>query len=155
MIKKNIKPDDLSSPNARKILDFLNGAYTDEDIIEIIEKADGKSSSINLAKAILNKRTELNTFTNVKQLLEIKGINPQLFSNIASLLTKPHFTFNSEKLIHIMWTHGTSLHVEHPDMFSRIERTGWGTRLVGKSFPKKRPFVPSETWVHFAIPTPA
>jgi hypothetical protein len=51
----------------------------------------------------------------------------------------------SEELHHMMWIHGTSLHVERPDQLTRLTRRGSGTSIEGAA--------DESNWVHFAIPT--
>lgn len=153
---KQTAPSDLSPVDAQKVLDFFNAAYTVEDIIETMNEADDKSDGVKLAEAIMCRRTELNTFANVQQLSDIQGVSSLIFSKIVASLTKPLFTFDSEKLQYVMWTHGTSLQVENPEQFGSILRMGRGTRIVNKDFVREEPGTGySQSWVHFAIPTPA
>jgi hypothetical protein len=64
-----------------------------------------------------------------------------------SKIVIPSIEFGSEELHHLMWIHGTSLHVENPDrLFSSIR--GFGTRISSSDVTGRI------DWVHFAIPTP-
>jgi hypothetical protein len=61
-----------------------------------------------------------------------------------------------------MWTHGTSVQIEYPDIVWKIERRGSSARIIQPRppagplpvRPPGTPPPPLTNWFHFAIPTP-
>jgi hypothetical protein len=81
-----IRPEDVSAADAKAILDFLNSAQTAQQIADRIELPNEPDVGPRLAAAILARRTQLEGFTNIGQLLEVKGIGPVRFTRIVESL---------------------------------------------------------------------
>ncbi len=156
----------LDSQGSQQLLDKFNRPYTTEEILAVLDSTGDDSLHHNLAKAIMQRRSTLGSFTDIDQLKEIDGFNGQVYNRVVSSLIQPSFPVNEEKLEQVVWVHGSSLQIEHPDHYSNIVRKATGTRITGTEYdppvPNNNPFLPeaqgqsrpSISNVFFSIPTP-
>jgi len=147
---KNIQRDYQDSTNQRfrTILDFLNNVSNPEEIGDVLNGSENISDLAKLSKSLIAHRNKLEGFTDIKQLTEVSGVDDRVMSTIRSAFERPSFPFDEDKLQHVMWVHGSSLHVEDPEAFGRITKYKNGTRITGSDVDI------SESFVHIAIPTP-
>ena len=78
-----ILPQDVAEADAKKILDFLNGAETAQALADGIELPNEPDVGLRLGAHILERRTELEGgFTSLDQILTVKLIGPVRFTRI-------------------------------------------------------------------------
>jgi len=85
--RPTLKPEEVSPDDAKKVLEFVNTARTPEEIAETIEFPDEVDVGVKVASNILEKRAELGTFTDLKQLMDVRNIGPERFTDIVSIIT--------------------------------------------------------------------
>lgn len=83
---KYLKPDEVSKPVAKIILNFFNSVETAEEIAEVIEIPERRDIGMKIAKNILEIRNENGNFTDLKQIDEIPYIGPKRFTYIINSL---------------------------------------------------------------------
>lgn len=87
MAEANIRPEDVSTVDARKVLAFLNAAQTAEQIAETVEFIDERDVGIRVAQRLLERRQELGTFMNLQQVAEVPQVGPERFTEIVTALS--------------------------------------------------------------------
>jgi len=83
---KYLKPDKVSKPVAKIILNFFNSAETAEEIAEVIEIPERRDIGMKIANNILEIRNQKGDFTDLKQIDEISYIGPKRFTYIINSL---------------------------------------------------------------------
>jgi len=86
MSENYIKPEDVSSEGAQKILNFLNSAQSAEEIDKAVEIRDERDVGIIVAQHILDGRKELGKFTNLQQVADVRQVGPERFTEIVNTL---------------------------------------------------------------------
>ena len=81
-----IKPNEVSSDESKKILDFLNSAKNANDIAKAIEFPNERDVGIKVAERIMAKREEGGEFQKLEQVSEIAFVGPRRFTNIVVAL---------------------------------------------------------------------
>lgn len=88
MTNAYIRPEDVSSEDAKKVLDFLNSAQTPEEIAETVEIPGELDVGIRVAQRILARREELGgAFSDLKQVADVPMVGPERFTEIVAVLT--------------------------------------------------------------------
>jgi len=82
-----LEPEDVSSENARLVLDFLNRARTPEEIAEAVEIPGELDIGVRLGRRLLQRRDELGGFTTIRQVREVPLIGPERFTEIVTTLS--------------------------------------------------------------------
>ena len=77
-----ILPESVSEADAAKVLAFLNSAQTAQEFAAGIELLNEPDVGLRLGAHLLERRTELGTFTSLDQLLTVKLIGPVRFTRI-------------------------------------------------------------------------
>lgn len=140
----------ISTMNVKTILDFFNNAKSSKEIEDVLNKSKNVSDPNELSESIIAHRKKLAGFTDIDQIIQFSGLDNQELSNLFSAFEKQNSLFVKEALQHVMWVHGSSLHVENPEAFGGISKMKNGTRITGLTeFGELH-----ESFVHFAIPTP-
>ncbi|WP_339841784.1 helix-hairpin-helix domain-containing protein [uncultured Maribacter sp.] len=134
----------------KPVLDLFNNASTSKEIEDVFKKNRDVSNLTELSESIIAHRNKLGGFTTINQLTEISGLGNQEFSTLFFAFEKPTLPVEEEILQQVMWIHGTSIHIEKPEVFSNISRNKNGTRITGFSELKNE----YQSFVHYAIPTP-
>ncbi|HDZ07076.1 hypothetical protein LCGC14_0166870 [marine sediment metagenome] len=134
----------------KPVLDLFNNASTSKEIEDVLKKNRNISNLTELSESIIAHRNKLDGFTEIDQITKVLGLDSQAFSALFSAFDKPTLPVEEEILQEVMWLHGTSVHIEKPEVFSNISRNKNGTRITGFSELKNE----YQSFVHYAIPTP-
>jgi hypothetical protein len=81
-----IRPQDVSAGDAKTILDFLNSAETAQQIADRIELPNEPDVGPRIAAHILERRTQLEGFRSLADLLTVKLVGPVRFTRIVESL---------------------------------------------------------------------
>jgi len=84
--EKYIKPEEIPSSEAKVILAFLNTVDTTKEMAEAVEFPKERDVGIKVAQNILDKRTELGRFRDLKQVYEVAHVGPERFTEIVRSL---------------------------------------------------------------------
>ncbi len=83
-----IRPKDVPEEEAKRILDFLNGAKTAEEIAEAVEFPGERDIGVKTAQNILTAREKLGKFTELQQVAEVQQVGPERFTELVTTLKK-------------------------------------------------------------------
>ncbi|MBN1134735.1 MAG: hypothetical protein JXA38_07495 [Methanosarcinaceae archaeon] len=95
--RPTLKPEEVSPDDAKRVLEFVNTASKPEEIAEIIEFPGEVDVGVKVASNILEKRAEIGTFTNLKQIMDVHNIGPERFTDIVSIVTGKADVVESER----------------------------------------------------------
>ncbi|MBN1189664.1 MAG: hypothetical protein JXA46_07925 [Dehalococcoidales bacterium] len=87
--KEYVKPEEVTPSQAEKVLSFLNGARTAEEIAAVVEFPRERDVGIKVAQNILEKRAQLGEFKNLKQVDDVYHVGPERFTEILKALGIP------------------------------------------------------------------
>ena len=87
MPEEYLRPEDVRPEHAREVLDFLNAAQTAEQIATAVELPGEPDIGIRLGQRILDRRQQLGSFTNLRQIDAIPLIGPERFTEIVITLS--------------------------------------------------------------------
>lgn len=82
-----LKPEDVSSSQAERVLVFLNAAKTAEEIASTIEIPGERDVGLGVARNILDQRVKLGKFKDLSQLYDVPQVGPERFSEIVKTLS--------------------------------------------------------------------
>jgi hypothetical protein len=83
----DIKPEDVSALDAKKVLDSLNSLNTPEEIDRAVELVGEPDVGIKLGRRILDWRENIGKFESLEQILDVPLIGPKRFTDIVVSLT--------------------------------------------------------------------
>jgi hypothetical protein len=81
-----IKPEDVDPSDAATVLDFLNAVVSAKELAEAIEIPGKRDIGTKLAQRIFNRRQELGTFRNLRQVADIEQLGPKRFTELVNAL---------------------------------------------------------------------
>jgi polyhydroxyalkanoate synthesis regulator phasin len=87
MTEEYLRPEDVRPEHAREVLDFLNAAQTAEQIAAAVEIPGEPDIGVRLGQRILDRRQQLGSFTNLRQIDAIPLIGPERFTEIVITLS--------------------------------------------------------------------
>ena len=82
-----LRPEDVRPDHAREILDFLNSAETAEQIATAVEIPGEPDVGVRIAQRILDRRGQLGTFTDLRQVADVPLVGPERFTDIVTTLS--------------------------------------------------------------------
>lgn len=85
-MEKIIKPEDVQTKKAKKILTFLNAAKKAKEIADAIEFLGERDVGIKVARNILARREALGGFKNLTQVADVPQVGPERFTEIVNAL---------------------------------------------------------------------
>jgi len=86
--KVYLSPQDVEPAEAIRVLAFLNTAQTAKEIVDAIKLAGGGDVGIRVAQNILNRRAQLGSFTDLKQVTSVAQVSARRFTKIIEGLGK-------------------------------------------------------------------
>jgi hypothetical protein len=87
MIRQKIRPVDVQTEKATKILMFLNNAKTPQEIAAAIEIPNERDIGLKVAETILERRKELGEFSSLEQVSKISEVGPERFTDLINSLS--------------------------------------------------------------------
>ncbi|MGP8319842.1 MAG: hypothetical protein ACT6FD_03500 [Methanosarcinaceae archaeon] len=84
--RPTIAPEEIDTKDAKKVLDFLNTVKTSKEIADTIEFPSETDVGIKVADNILENRSKLGKFSDLKEIMDIPYIGPERFTDIVSIL---------------------------------------------------------------------
>lgn len=114
-------------------------------------KTNSSSTQITLTACAGPRRTTLRSAgcVTMTAILCLVAVTPPRASAQAPVQAGGTWT-----LVQSTWTHGVSVQVENPSQIASLSRRGGGATIQTAS-PQSFGSGPTQTWVHFAVPTPA
>lgn len=85
--ERYLRPEDVRPEHARQVLDFLNSAENAEQIAAAVEIPGEPDVGVRIAQRILDRRGQLGTFTELRQIADIPLIGPERFTEIVTELS--------------------------------------------------------------------
>jgi hypothetical protein len=79
-----LTPFDVDAATAARVLGFLNAAAGAEEIAAAVEIPDERDVGIRLGQRIIDRRAELGSFTDLRQIRDIPYIGPERFTEIVT-----------------------------------------------------------------------
>jgi len=93
MSEAYLTPLDVDAATAARVLGFLNAAASAEEIAAAVEMPDERDVGVRLGQRIIDRRSELGSFTDLRQIRDIPYIGPERFTEIvtgiAGLVNRP------------------------------------------------------------------
>jgi hypothetical protein len=87
MNKLILRPVDVKTEKAAKILMILNNAKTAQEIADTVELPNERDVGIKVAEKILEKRMELGAFASLEQIAKVPQVGPERFTAIVKSLS--------------------------------------------------------------------
>jgi hypothetical protein len=89
VLKTYLKPKDVASVIASKVLTLLNSSSTADEILNAINKgAEERVFNAKTAQKILDKKVELGGFKDLQQVAIVPGIGTKKFTQIVHALSE-------------------------------------------------------------------
>ena len=82
-----LRPEDVRPEHARQVLDFLNSAETAAEIAAAVEIPGELDVGVRLGQRILDRRGQLGSFTDLRQVADVPLIGPERFTEIVITLS--------------------------------------------------------------------
>jgi hypothetical protein len=79
-----LTPLDVDAATAARVLGFLNAAAGAEEIADTVEIPDERDIGVRLGQRIIDRRAELGSFTDLRQIRDIPYIGPERFTEIVT-----------------------------------------------------------------------
>ncbi|GAB6908669.1 hypothetical protein DESC_780051 [Desulfosarcina cetonica] len=87
MSETYLTPLDVDAASAARVLGFLNAAASAEEIAAAVEIPDERDVGVRLGQRIIDRRSELGSFTDLRQIRDIPYIGPERFTEIVTGIT--------------------------------------------------------------------
>jgi hypothetical protein len=95
MSETYLTPLDVDAATAARVLGFLNAVASAEEINAAVEIPDERDVGVRLGQRIIDRRSELGSFTDLRQIRDIPYIGPERFTEIitgiAGLVNRPPY----------------------------------------------------------------
>jgi transcriptional accessory protein Tex/SPT6 len=72
----------MDTSDVRMVLDFLNGVSTPEEIIDAIRASGSSGVGIAIAHNLLQRRTQLGKFDNIKQVINVSRVGVRILQKL-------------------------------------------------------------------------
>ena len=117
--KPLIALEDVDPADEKKILEFLNTVETAEEIAKTVEFPDEPDIGIKVAEKILAKKNKIGSFSNLKEVMDVKGVGPKRFTELVSAVSGKYEVAETER------TYFKYLTAINPNYFGNLKESSF------------------------------